>query len=149
MMFKFRLEPVLRVRKRTEEKLQQELAQCQMARKDALVCLADLENRKSRYRIELQARQEQGVTVVEMDLYRAYLERVGTEIVKQQESVLELEGALEMKRLELVEASKKKKVLERLKEKYRHDYDYEEMREEIRILDEIARHNRLREQGNA
>ncbi|MBI3014046.1 MAG: flagellar export protein FliJ [Candidatus Tectomicrobia bacterium] len=148
MMFKFRLEPALRVRKWTEEKLQQELAQCQIAWKAALACLAALENQKSRYRAELQDRQGRGITAAEMDLYRAYLERLGTEILHQQDTVRELELAAEAKRVELVEASKKKKVLERLKEKKQQAYVYEETRQETRILDEIAGQNRLREEGN-
>jgi len=147
-MFRFRLEPVLRVRKWTEEKLQQELARCQMAWKAALACLGALKEQKSRYRAELQDRQGRGITAAEMNLYRAYLERLGTEILHQQDRVRELEWATEAKRLELVEASRKKKVLERLKEKKQEAHAYEETRQETRILDEVSRQNRLREAGD-
>lgn len=147
-MFKFRLEPVLRVRKRTEEKLQRELAQCRLEWEGACSHLATLEEEQRRYRRELGEKRLRGMTVGELELYDAYLQRLRDERVGQEARVRELGAAVEGKRLELVEAAKRKKILERLKAKQEEIYGEEELRRENRVLDEIAGQNRLRGEGD-
>jgi flagellar protein FliJ len=143
-MFRFRLEPVLQVRKRTEEKLQRELAQRRLEWEAASSQLAGMEGNRRRYRRELQEKRMRGMTVAELELYDAYFLRLDDDIARQESSVRDLAAAMETKRFELVEAAKKKKILERLKAKQHEAYAYEEVRRENRFLDEIAGQYRFR-----
>lgn len=143
-MFRFRLEPVLQVRKRTEETLQRELAQRRLDWEAAYSRLRSMEEDRRRYRRELQDKRMRGMTIAELELYEAYFLRLDDDIARQESRVEKLATAMESKRSELVEAAKKKKILDRLKEKQRQAYSYEEMRQEGRFLDEIAGQNRFR-----
>lgn len=90
-------------------------------------------------------RQGQLNSVVELQLYTDFFARKREEIKTQQERVAALDGILENRREELVQATQDKKVLEALKEKKEQVFRQEQQRKEREFLDEMAVQKKGRE----
>jgi len=138
--FRFRLESVLRYRKAQEEAKKREFG----------VVLGHLKREESRLnRIaddinqhdDAQEQAGSGLTSVRRLMhhfhYSRFLERKKNE---QIQTVKKAVQSVDDKRLELVEATKKKKTLERLQERRYAEHLKEGLREEQALIDEIALH---------
>jgi flagellar protein FliJ len=136
--FRFRLDSVLRLRSVEEEKKKREHG----------ISLHSLKNAKDRYyRAEKEIgehdrrSEEEGkgrVTVLELRnnfYYGRLLERRKD---SHRKSVERAEIISEAKRVELIDASRKKKTVERLKEKALEIYENAAVKEEQTILDELT-----------
>ncbi|MDY6986681.1 MAG: flagellar export protein FliJ [Thermodesulfobacteriota bacterium] len=137
-MSKFTLEPLLRHRKLTEENLQKELAVLNK------VLLAEQQKLKdhSKNRIallgELEQKQSHGVAISEISLYVRFIEELSGNMTKQEETVRIVQEQVDNKRQELIEATKKKKILERLKEKTLRAYEHVLRKKEEDFLNEVG-----------
>jgi flagellar FliJ protein len=87
---------------------------------------------------EFSGRQQQIDTVFEMQLYADFFARKREEIKEHQRRVEALDRVLEDRRDELIQATKEKKVMERLKEKQEEAFRREQAYKEGLLLDEIA-----------
>ena len=137
--FRFRLEPLLRLRRQQEEQkkravgvLIREISEQQrQALQMATAVRQEGENLKHQY---AQGR-------VDLDWaghYRRYVSHMQMAINQRIEAVTQIQQRLQLARQELAEAAKNTKVLDKLKEKRRQRYDHELGREETRELDEVA-----------
>lgn len=90
-------------------------------------------------------RQDQLNSVVELQLYTDFFARKREEIKTQQERVAALDGILEHRREDLVQATQDKKVLEALKEKKEQAFRQKQQRKEREFLDEMAVQKKGRE----
>jgi flagellar FliJ protein len=137
-MFQFKLQPVLDYRKQIEEQLLSEFADA----KRRLTCeqerLELLENKKKDLITQLESMGEGDVTVADISLCRSYLERIRDDENNQREVVLQLDGELEDKRSKLVDAIKKRKLLEIIKEKKTEEYRTNLIYNERKELDEFG-----------
>lgn len=145
--YSFKLQKVLEYRERKEELLQQELAALMIALSQAEEELNRLISSFRRNEIELKIKREKRIDVNEADIFRKFLDRMKDKILGQRSRVVHLANLVNAKRNELIEASKEKRVLERLKEK-----DYDEFlktldRKERAFLDELALGGFTREKG--
>jgi flagellar FliJ protein len=142
--FKFSLETVLRVKKSLEEKIQLEFS-AQLEKK--ALCLRGLAFLEKGLE-EMVAAQIGGrdgrLNAAEIALFeagrRAQIEKLGW----QRGQLAHIEAELEAKRLELVAASRERKVLEKLEEGQFEGYLEKLNREEQAFLDELASHNSTR-----
>ena len=73
-----------------------------------------------------------------MFLYLPFIEQLSKDIEKQKKNILELENDVEQKRQDLVGATKKKKTLEKLKDKGLKTYKQEMTKNEQEFLNEVA-----------
>ena len=137
-MYNFNLESVLNHRKLIEENLQKELAILRLSRVDEREKLGKYKESRSKFLEELKRKQEEGTTISDVFLYLPFIEQLSKDIEKQKKNVLELENDVEQKRLDLVEATKKKKTLEKLKEKGLKAYKEEITKNEQEFLNEVA-----------
>jgi len=87
---------------------------------------------------EFSGRQQQIDTVFEMQLYADFFARKREEIKEHQRRVEALDRVLEDRRDELIQATKEKKDMERLKEKQEEAFRREQAYKEGLLLDEIA-----------
>lgn len=87
---------------------------------------------------EFCKRQQQIDSIFEMQLYADFFARKREEMKEQQRRVDALDQVLEDRRTELLQATKEKKVMERLKEKQEEAFRREIARKESLLLDEIA-----------
>ena len=137
-MYNFNLEPVLKHRKLVEENLQKELAVLKLLLVNERERLQTYKESRSKFLVELQRKQEQGTTISDVFLYLPFIEQLSKDIEKQNKTVSDLEKDVEQKRQDLVEATKKKKTLEKLKDKGLKAFKQEMIKKEQEFLNEVA-----------
>lgn len=137
-MYKSTLEPVLMHRKMVEENLQRELAVLKEALTAEKQKLQMERNRKSECIAELRQREKEGTSVSDILLYMPFIRQMSKNIERQEERVRTAEKLVRQKREDLVEATKRKKVLEKVKEKALEAYNQTLGRKEQNFLDEMG-----------
>lgn len=137
-MYKFPLGAVLKHRKFLEDNLQKELGVLKRLLVDDKKKLSDIKNTKRKYSKELQFKQQKSITVSDSLLYIRFIDRLSKRHDMQNDRVLQSEQNVDEKREELLEALKKKKVLERLKEKGIETYKQNGLKKERIFLNEMA-----------
>ena len=149
--FAFALQPVLDHRKRIEDERKQTMALRQRALDEAKAELRRLDDEFRRHASDLRARHRQ-LDVEELRVHYAHLQYLDRSILAQRGVVAERQGAADRARKELVEASKSRKVVDKLKERKRAVFVAEELRIEQLELDDgnARRHGRAaRQSGGA
>lgn len=116
-MYRFNLQVVLDYRKRIEEGLQIELSQIQRELEKEKQLFLAYRREKNYYEEELVKREEKEINVNEALLYRDYLRGMRIKIKEQRDIVAKAKGDFDIKQNELLNATKKRKVLEKVKEK--------------------------------
>ena len=137
-MYQFNLESLLNHRRYQEEILQKELAGLKIrlaAEKDKLWILRQ---KKRKYVQQLQEKQTDGRPVSEIKLFVDFVEQLAKEMEVQRQNVLHAERDLNLKRQDLIAAMKKRKTLDRLKEKSLQAYEHEQLKKERSFMDEVA-----------
>jgi flagellar FliJ protein len=137
-MYKFPLGAVLKHRKFLEDNLQKELGVLKRLLVDDKKKLSDIKNTKRKYSKELKFKQQKSITVSDSLLYIRFIDRLSKRLDMQNDRVLQSEQNVDEKREELLEALKKKKVLERLKEKGIETYKQNGLKKERIFLNEMA-----------
>ena len=137
-MYRFNLEPVLNHRKLVEETLQKDLAILKISLIDENERLITYEESRVKLLEELQQIQKEGTTTSDILLYLPYIEQVSKDIERQKKKVLELEKKVEQNLKDLLEATKKKKALEKLKKKSFKAYNQRLIKNEQDFLNEVA-----------
>jgi flagellar FliJ protein len=143
-MFQFRFETLLATRRSAEEIRQKELAE---ARRELAAEQAALREKKSRQRrcmLDLQQAQRQGFRAPAIQLYAPFLARMEREIAAQQKRVATAERKVNQKRSALIEAVKKRKVLEKLKEKDQEEHLSATALRERKFMDDVASRHHAR-----
>ncbi|MBV8727406.1 MAG: flagellar export protein FliJ [Candidatus Eremiobacteraeota bacterium] len=133
--FRFALQPVLDHRHRIEEERQQELAVLKRALNEETVRLAALHNEFRTYSNRLR-REHSAMNVEDLRLHYAHLEFLDRAITEQEAVVAQKKVEHEAGRVRLVEASRDKKALEKLRERRREAHMLEQDRAEQRELDD-------------
>ena len=139
-MYRFNLESLLNHRRYQEEVLQKELAGLKIrlaAEKDKLWVLRQ---KKRQYVQQLQEKQTDGGPVSEIKLYVDFVDQLSKETEAQRQNFLEAERHFNLKRQDLIGAVKKRKTLDRLKEKGLQAYQQEQLKKERSFMDEVAGH---------
>ncbi len=138
MPFNFRFEKILRLKRRIEDKLKSELGALELKKKKAVIEKEKLVRELERLRGEFSKRQQEGMIGGEIQLYLSFLSSLSFLIARKEEEIRSLEKEIEVKRAEIVEASKERKKFEKLKERDFEIYRYEEMVRERKVLDEMG-----------
>ena len=139
--FRFSLETVLRVRKAKEEKVQLEYSRLLEQRAAELRELGRLERSLQSVNSGEAARRGQKLLAGDISRYEALRRAMGEKISFQLGRLHAADEQLEAKRLELVAATRDRKVLEKLEEAQFGAYLEKLNREEQGFLDELARYS--------
>ena len=145
-MYRFNLESLLNYRRYQEDILQKELANF----KNELIRheqkLHQLKQNWRKCSRDLHQRQKKGDTVSGLIMHFRYLERLSSDIDQQQRRVVMSKKQVDAKRRELLEIMKKRKTLEKLKEKGFLDDMQRTLKKEQNLMDEAAanRHKGIR-----
>lgn len=134
----FELQQVLNYRAELEKLRKQEFA---LAKQDLDAAADKLEQEKAeaaQLAEEFSQRQQEINSIYEMQLYADFFARKREEMKEQQRRIEALDRVLEDRREDLVQATKEKKVMERLKEKRKEEFRKEQAYKEGLLLDEIA-----------
>ena len=143
-MYKFNLESLLTHRKYTEEIRQKELAESKRLLGDEKKKLRDYKNEKQKCWNQLQQKQNEGNPASEILVYIHYIEQLSRDIAGQRQRVSAARKNFGQKRSALIEAMKKRKILEKLKAKGLAEYQQMMRKKERDFMNEIAvnQHNR-------
>jgi flagellar FliJ protein len=133
--FKFSLEPVLDHRERIEDEKQQIFAERQRELQDAEQELARLNGDFKRFSTALREDHAR-LSTEELRWHYAHLEFLDRCITMQHAVISQRRAVAERARLELVEASKDRKVMEKLKDKRREEHQALESSLEQKELDD-------------
>ena len=146
--FTFRLQPVLDHRKRIEDQKQLVVAARARALDEAERELARLNEEFRKHSMMLRDGHKKFETR-ELQCIYAHLQFLDRCIVAQIRIVAERRVALDRARTDLLEASKEKKIVEKLKERRREGYVLEEQRMEQKEIDDgnARRHGRVQAGG--
>ena len=137
-MYRFNLQALLDYRKRIEEGFQIELSRIQKELENARQALLSSQQEKTRYEEELAEREAREVNLPESVLYRDYLRGMRRKIKEQRDRVATIKIEFDKKQEELLEATKNKKVLEKVKEKHAEEFMHELQKKERAFDDEVG-----------
>jgi|GEM_PF-6688245 flagellar export protein FliJ len=148
---KFRLERVLRLREQREKELQGQLARAYQQQLEQENLLGRMHDNRAK-QIELITREltSSQVEVTYVQFGGAYLERLQSLIDRQMNVVRQATRVTDRKRVEVHQAMKARKAIEKLRDHWREDLLEEDRQRDIKTLDEISmvQYNR-RERGGA
>jgi len=134
----FRFETLLKLRKNAENLEQREMAEIQnhlYARQNEL---QDLYSSGTKNKEELQSRLQQSIPGRNLDLYDHYFQSMSLRSSLQERIISETGEKVEAKRSELVEAMRKRRVLEILKDRDILKKKRKVLKDEIAFMDEIS-----------
>jgi len=137
-MPRFKLEALLNHRRHQEEVCQKELAQTERLLADEKGKLRDLKKEKRDHIENLQIKQKEKINASDMILSVNYIQRLSKEIEDQKQGVRDATQKVYQKRQELIVIVKKRKTLEKLKEKQYLAYQEKAMRNERKFMDDVA-----------
>ncbi len=162
----FPLQVVLEHRQRMEEMAQQELARLEIALRHEMAQLAELRRRAEADLQTLGVLQKQGGadrpaagpsgmesgqdtphSILDLEgirLTRAHLQYLEAEISRKEQRILQLQQQVDDRRHSLTRLLQEKKALETLKERHQKRIMDEEMRRELRLMDDLAARKRDR-----
>ena len=134
----FRFETILRLNKKKEDLLQKDMGQINVhyqRQKDQQQFIQDA---TAASKDELNEKKRSGVSVETMILYDNFARGTQTHVEKQSKIISEINTKLEAKREEVVEAMRKRRTMEILKERDMLKERKVRERKETAILDEVA-----------
>lgn len=134
----FRFETLLRLRKNAENLEQREMAEMQNHLYSRQHELQNLKSSGTKNKEELQTRLQHSIPGRTLSLYDGYLRSLGARSGLQERIISETGEKVEAKRLELVEAMKKRRVLEILRDREFLKKKHKIIKDEIAFIDEIA-----------
>jgi flagellar protein FliJ len=136
--FKFALEALLNHRLHHEEIIQKELAVCACGVRDEKMILKRIQQDKEKAVAEIHQKLLRGIAISEHILYANFLEGLARNMVVQQEKVKESEKKYAQKRDDLIEAVKKRKTIENLREKGLAAFSRKMLKLDQDFLDEVG-----------
>lgn len=146
-MYQFKLQALLNHRRHQEEVCQKELAEAQRDLSDAQKKLRDLKKDKRESIQKLQARQNQPHKASSILIFINYVDQLSRDIDAHAQQVHRASKQVTQKRDSLIAIMKKRKTLEKLKEKEWLDYQQKMMQAERKFNDEIAATRHIRNQA--
>ncbi len=144
---KFRLERVLRLREQREKELQGQLARVYSQQVQQETLLGRMhDNRTKQIELITSELTSDHVEMTYVQFGGAYLERLQSLIDRQSNVVKLAIRATDRKRVEVHQAMKARKAIEKLQDHWRQDLREEDRQQEIKVIDEIStvRFNRSR-----
>jgi len=137
-MYRFKLEALLTHRRHQEEAGQKELAQVRRKLSDERGKLDRKKREKQDSLEKLQAKKKESTTVSNILLYMNYIKQLSKDIEDQAMCVHKTAKLVDQKRHELVSMMQNHKTLKKLKDKELHAYQQKLMKNERKLMDELA-----------
>lgn len=137
-MFVFRFQTVLDFRKNVEEKILGEFSEKKRQLEFEELKLQNLMKEWSALLGELKKMQNKAVPVGDIARYVAYIDQVKENENRQKIKIAEVSVQLETKRIELLDAVRKTKIMEKLKQRHAKEYKDDERALEQKNSDEMS-----------
>jgi flagellar FliJ protein len=146
-MYQFKLQALLNHRRHQEEVCQKELAEAQRDLSDAQKKLKSIKKDKRDNIQKLQARQTERHNASSILIFINYIGQLSRDLDAQMQLVDHASQHVTEKRDNLIAIMKKRKTLEKLKEKQWLEYQQKMMQAERKFNDEIAATRYIRNQA--
>ncbi|RKX23975.1 MAG: flagellar export protein FliJ [Candidatus Zixiibacteriota bacterium] len=143
--FKFRFEPLLKVRKHTEKERQKQLATSLKEVQDQQGMLTEMDKERLGATERQRTRMCGPISLAETLVYSRFLVKLKRQRLAGAELLHGLEKEAEQRRRKLVEAARERKIYEMLKEKQQFRHRQEMEKTEQKETDEIASSSFLRQ----
>lgn len=137
-MYSFKLQPVLDHRQYIEDDLKKELAEIKQRVSLARQQLDSLKRKEMNTASALKMQQKEGLSSDQVLAYHDYLKRLSNQIADQNKLTAEIEAQELEKQDALLEAMKKRQILEKLKDQGVDRYNQVMHKKEMNFIDEIA-----------
>jgi flagellar FliJ protein len=137
-MYQFKLQALLNHRCHQEEVCQKELAEAQRDLSDAQTKLTSIKNDKRDNIQKLKAMQAERHNASKILIFINFIEQLSRDLAAQDQEVHRAWQHVTEKRENLIAIMKKRKTLEKLKEKEWQEYQQSQMRAERKFNDEVA-----------
>ena len=137
-MYQFKLQPVLDHRKFIEDDLKKRLAEIKAQLLSAQKRLGAMKQKEMITNQTLIREQARGLSSAQVIAYHQYLQVLSDRIIEQAGVVEETEAQVVKVQDEMLEAVKKRKILEKLKEQGLERYRKSVLAQETKFIDEIA-----------
>lgn len=141
MAERFKLHSVLNYRQSLEDQAQQQLAATQQQRRDTQERIQERQQAMQSYDRELRQRQQEGLTVAEMELFESRIQDSRRQIEAFRQQLHVLDRRIADQRKHLLDAARERQVMEKLRDKQNAEYEREVSRKERAVLDEISLRN--------
>ncbi|MDI6687256.1 MAG: flagellar export protein FliJ [Desulfobacterales bacterium] len=135
-MFNFKLQLLLKHRKQVEEQLMLEFADRKRNLCSEKETVEKLRRERADLIFRLKKMGESKLKVADISIYLSYISCIKDEENHREDVICQIEKELEEKRTKLVDASKKRRVLEIIKEKKMEEYRLSLIAMEQKELDE-------------
>ena len=113
----------------------------QRLRQEKINKRANFEKKREKIMIELEEKNGTGITAGYNMVYHNFIQRLNAGIDQQNQGLFELGKEIENKRINLLDAAKNRKALEKLKEKRLQAYIRKLSHKEQLFMDEVAVNN--------
>jgi flagellar FliJ protein len=139
-MYRFNLESLLNHRRYQEEILQKELAHLKTLLAAEKQKLRVTKKKKRKYLRQLRQKQKGSRPVSEIKLYLDFVDRLSKDLAAQNHRVVKADRRFNQKRQDLIVALKRRKMLDKLKEKGRQAHQQKILKKERDFMDEVSTH---------
>ncbi len=136
--FKFKLQPVLNFRKDIEEQIQIRLAEALDRENRAKMALQEIIDRRNQVAMKLEEFKHKPIGIDDLIIYQAHVENLDSRITEQQLKIEDLKSEVEEIRQTLLQASRDKKVIEKIKDRQHDRHKKDMLKKEIDFLDEVG-----------
>ncbi len=136
--FTFRLETLLRHRRNLEEKERNELYRLRALYQNEANNLQNLHTKQLATLRELAEKRSASADHAEIGWFYTYLDRLRFEMDQVRQRLLQIDKQIQRQKIVVIEATKRKKVLDTLKAKKQRQYTSELEKEEQKAIDEIV-----------
>ncbi len=143
MVKKFKLQSVLNYRTILEEQAQQSLVLSQQEQQELIAAIASQQQELMNQDHALKQRQEEGLSIAEIDIYESRIHHCRCRSNELQERLARLEKNIIKQRATLLQTARDRQVMDKLKERQETEFRREQERKERIQLDEIS----LRKKG--
>jgi flagellar FliJ protein len=136
--FQFKFDTILRVKEKREELLKHEFMKLNALKLEEEKILSDIKEKRAYISREKSDSSTSGVDIQSLIYFEQYLTVLLNKIDQTKKNIKEFEMKADSKREEVVEASKEKKVFEKLKERQFDQFKRMIIFNEQQVLDEAA-----------
>ena len=137
-MYRFNMQTVLDHRQFIEDKLKKDLAEIRQQVMAAHQEMKLLKGKEVDTRTALKQEQAEGISSHQVVAYHAYLKRLSDRIARQVTVISEIRERESKKQDALLEAMKKRQILEKLKDQSLDRYNQTMLKKEMNFIDEMA-----------
>ena len=139
------MQSLLNLRKQKERSALQEVSSAQDKLNYLFSILQDLKKESNSLEAELKEKQKSTVPIHEFRNHSLYIQSMKQKMIEQQDLVMQAQNLLELKRKDVEEAMKDKKIIEKLKLKQYDAWQENFTKIESKLLDELATIRHIRE----